>query len=205
MRNRLSVGAARCGTVRADEFVLYSFDLADVPGGIETTSSSLLTFRLRALRTTRDGSCSSAMGDPDLYIAHGVAAPVSRTRYTWKSTNIGPDRIDVPPTDVTRARGASSLFVVGVLGYGAAVSEFELIASLEPAATIVALDPSAPPLRSSIAPGGTQRRHFMFDIDAASKARFVLTLLADGDDAEVLETLVRADTRLSYGTIRNPK
>jgi hypothetical protein len=197
---RLQVGVAHCGKVCADQFALYSLDLADAPGGVEATSSSLLTFRLRALR---DAQTNAPMGDPDLYVAHGEAALVSRTRYAWKSTNIGPDRIDIPPTDAARAHGASPRFVVGVLGYGAAVSRYELTVSVALAAPIVALYPSAAPLRSSVAPGGAQRRHFTFAVDAASKARLTLTiaaLLADADDAEVREALVvRADTRLSYG------
>ena len=162
----LHIGSPQRGKVGADQMVCYTFNLAAAEESLPSSMMAAplrLTFRVQALL---DPTSGRPLGDPDLYLSHGdealMSGGISRTRYGWKSANIGPDRIDIAP-DVAardwRAPGGSRTWVVGVLGYEAAVTVFELTVELVPAAPIVRIRANAPPLRFVVAKRKTFKRH----------------------------------------------
>ena len=49
------------------------------------------------------------MSDPDLYMTVGDPL-VSQINYQWRSANIGPDRIDIPPTNSKNKEDGNEVF-----------------------------------------------------------------------------------------------
>lgn len=100
------------GSTTANEFAYYRFAL--------TNPKHLITIRTKPIFDDR-----GPIGDPDLYVTNRFEGLVGVTKenFSWKSTNVGPDRIDIHPMDIDTSRGP--IYIIGILGYKER-NEFEL-------------------------------------------------------------------------------
>lgn len=114
------------GSTTANEFAYYRFALAN--------PKHLITIRTKPIFDDR-----GPIGDPDLYVTNRFEGLVGVTKenFSWKSTNVGPDRIDIHPVDIDTGRG--SIYIIGILGYKER-NEFELCVEVSEPKTIHSLN-----------------------------------------------------------------